>query len=275
MQQQTQVKFAQQELDRTSALVPKGLRDGRAARSAHSAEQRRGRRWKMPPRKGRRGAARARRRDARCRALPGQHRRQCSRRAEGWSDRIPCRQCRRGAAGRRQGLHDARRLLCLHGHLSADRQKPAGSGSAPRRASCSTPIPRHVIPAKVVFVASQAQFTPKTVETKDERDKLMFRIRVRIDPERLEGRAALVRSGLPGVAYVRTDPSVAWPASLSRAHVPALRRVMTAASGTIAENDWREQWHGRAHRRSYPTLRKGCRPRWRHARDSERAAWSG
>ena len=35
--------------------------------------------------------------------------------------------------------------------------------------------PDHVIPAKVVFIASQAQFTPKTVETKDERDKLMFR----------------------------------------------------------------------------------------------------
>jgi len=43
----------------------------------------------------------------------------------------------------------------------------------------------HVIPAAVVFIASQAQFTPKTVETSDERDKLMFRIRVRIDPDRL------------------------------------------------------------------------------------------
>jgi HlyD family secretion protein len=74
--------------------------------------------------------------------------------------------------------------------------------------------PGHVIPAKVVFIASQAQFTPKTVETKDERDKLMFRIRVRIDPERLQGRAELVRSGLPGVAYVRTDPSMAWPPKL-------------------------------------------------------------
>lgn len=74
--------------------------------------------------------------------------------------------------------------------------------------------PEHVIPAKVVFVASQAQFTPKTVETRDERDKLMFRIRVRIDPQRLEGRAALVRSGLPGVAYVLTDTRAAWPANL-------------------------------------------------------------
>jgi HlyD family secretion protein len=80
--------------------------------------------------------------------------------------------------------------------------------------------PDHVIPAKVVFVASQAQFTPKTVETSDERDKLMFRIRVRIDPERLEGRAALVRSGLPGQAYVRTDEKTAWPASLQPSPPP-------------------------------------------------------
>jgi len=80
--------------------------------------------------------------------------------------------------------------------------------------------PNHVIPAKVVFVASQAQFTPKTVETKAERDKLMFRIRVRIDPERLKGREAIVRSGLPGMAFVRTDPSVVWPASLQESPPP-------------------------------------------------------
>jgi HlyD family secretion protein len=75
--------------------------------------------------------------------------------------------------------------------------------------------PTHVIPAKVVFVASQAQFTPKTVETKDEREKLTFRIRVRIDPERLRGRAEIVRSGLPGVAYVRYDPTATWPEQLT------------------------------------------------------------
>ena len=78
----------------------------------------------------------------------------------------------------------------------------------------------HVIPARAVFIASQAQFTPKTVETSDERDKLMFRIRVRIDRERLKGREAIVRSGLPGVAYVRTDSSVAWPASLQPSPPP-------------------------------------------------------
>jgi HlyD family secretion protein len=74
--------------------------------------------------------------------------------------------------------------------------------------------PNVAIPAKVSFIASQAQFTPKIVETQNERDKLMFRIRVRVDPDRLRGRADIVRSGLPGVAYVLTDPATQWPPSL-------------------------------------------------------------
>ena len=74
--------------------------------------------------------------------------------------------------------------------------------------------PNIAIPAKVSFIATQAQFTPKAVETKSERDKLMFRIRVRIDPERLRARADKVRSGLPGVAYLKLDPAVAWPPQL-------------------------------------------------------------
>ena len=74
--------------------------------------------------------------------------------------------------------------------------------------------PNAAIPAKVSFIAAQAQFTPKAVETKTERDKLMFRIRVRIDPERLRTRAEAVRSGLPGLAYVLLDPAVAWPPQL-------------------------------------------------------------
>jgi HlyD family secretion protein len=74
--------------------------------------------------------------------------------------------------------------------------------------------PTYAFPAKVVFLAAQAQFTPKTVETKEERDVLMFRVRVRIDPEQLATHAAAVRSGLPGMAYVQTDPNVVWPARL-------------------------------------------------------------
>ena len=70
------------------------------------------------------------------------------------------------------------------------------------------------IPAKVVFVATQNQFTPKMVETRSERDRLMFRVRVRIDPDLARTRAAQIRSGLPGLAYVLLDPHGAWPAAL-------------------------------------------------------------
>jgi HlyD family secretion protein len=75
--------------------------------------------------------------------------------------------------------------------------------------------PDHPIPAKVSFIASQSQFTPKTVETQTERDKLMFRIRVRIDQERLREHTDAIRSGLPGVTYVRWDPAIAWPKNLA------------------------------------------------------------
>ena len=74
--------------------------------------------------------------------------------------------------------------------------------------------PDRPIPAKVSFVASQAQFTPKTVETQSERDRLMFRVRLRIDPDRLRTHEDAVRSGLPGVAYVRWDPTTEWPDNL-------------------------------------------------------------
>jgi HlyD family secretion protein len=76
--------------------------------------------------------------------------------------------------------------------------------------------PDIAIPARVSFVATQSQFTPKTVETRSERDRLMFRVRVRVDPELLKAHATRVRSGLPGIAYVRLDPRVEWPARLQR-----------------------------------------------------------
>lgn len=47
-------------------------------------------------------------------------------------------------------------------------------------------LPQYVIPAKVSYVASVAQFTPKTVETANEREKLMFRVKARLDPALLE-----------------------------------------------------------------------------------------
>lgn len=68
-----------------------------------------------------------------------------------------------------------------------------------------------VIPAKATFVADVAQFTPKTVETAEERQKLTFRIKAHIDKELLKKYVRDVKTGLPGVAYVQLDPNAAWP----------------------------------------------------------------
>lgn len=67
------------------------------------------------------------------------------------------------------------------------------------------------VPATVFFVSSVAQFTPKTVETSLERQKLMFRVKARIAPELLREHIHLVKTGLPGVAWVKLDESEPWP----------------------------------------------------------------
>ncbi len=71
--------------------------------------------------------------------------------------------------------------------------------------------PDYVIPANISFVADVAQFTPKTVETASEREKLMFRVRARIPRELLNKYIEQVKTGLPGVAYVRLVPGTPWP----------------------------------------------------------------
>ncbi len=76
-------------------------------------------------------------------------------------------------------------------------------------------VPGFVIPARVSFVASAAQFTPKTVETASERQKLMFRVRAQIDRELLLEHLEYVKTGLPGEAWVRLDPAQEWPARLA------------------------------------------------------------
>jgi len=75
-------------------------------------------------------------------------------------------------------------------------------------------LPDTAIPAKVSFVAAKAQFTPKEVETRTEREKLMFRIKVKIDVDLLRAHAEKVKTGLPGLAYVCLDPDVQWPPHL-------------------------------------------------------------
>jgi HlyD family secretion protein len=74
--------------------------------------------------------------------------------------------------------------------------------------------PQFVIPAKVTFVADVAQFTPKTVETAEERQKLTFRVKAHIPQELLKQYVRDVKTGLPGMAYVQLDPQAEWPANL-------------------------------------------------------------
>lgn len=76
------------------------------------------------------------------------------------------------------------------------------------------PIPDYVIPASVSFVAADAQFTPKTVETTDERAKLMFRVKLKVDPQVLQAFYTRVKTGIRGIQFVRTKPDVEWPADL-------------------------------------------------------------
>lgn len=75
--------------------------------------------------------------------------------------------------------------------------------------------PQYVIPASVSYVAAQAQFTPKSVETTSERQKLVFQVKLQLDPEQLKHYEARVKSGLPGMATIRIDPSQPWPARLA------------------------------------------------------------
>ncbi|ACU90263.1 HlyD family secretion protein [Desulfomicrobium baculatum] len=79
--------------------------------------------------------------------------------------------------------------------------------------------PQYVIPATISFVASTAQFTPKTVETASERQKLMFRVKARIGRDLLEKNITQVKTGLPGMVWLKLDPQAQWPPELT-AKVP-------------------------------------------------------
>jgi HlyD family secretion protein len=82
--------------------------------------------------------------------------------------------------------------------------------------------PQYPIPATVSFVSPMAQFTPKTVETEEERHNLTFRVKLQIDKQRLSQVEPLVKFGLPGMGYVRWDQSKPWPEKLQpKATVPS------------------------------------------------------
>lgn len=71
-----------------------------------------------------------------------------------------------------------------------------------------------VFPAQVSFIASEAQFTPKAVETADEREKLVFRVKLKVQAEVAQRYDRLLKGGMTGDGYVRRDSSQAWPLAL-------------------------------------------------------------
>ncbi|WP_223642944.1 HlyD family secretion protein [Corallococcus sp. EGB] len=84
--------------------------------------------------------------------------------------------------------------------------------------------PDRSIPGYVSFVSPEAQFTPKQVETKSEREKLVFRVKLQV-PRELAGRyVERIKTGIRGVGYVKVDPNATWPSQL--------RNVITAESGS-------------------------------------------
>src|SRR5262245_44846079 len=76
------------------------------------------------------------------------------------------------------------------------------------------PIPQYILPATVSFVATDAQFTPKSVETEEERQKLMFRVKLQGDPKVLDQYHRFVKTGVRGLGFVRTSTKINWPEEL-------------------------------------------------------------
>lgn len=68
-----------------------------------------------------------------------------------------------------------------------------------------------VWPAKVDFIAGQAQFTPKYVETANEREKLMYKVKLKIPADVALRYSSLLKGGLTGNGFVRFDSREPWP----------------------------------------------------------------
>lgn len=68
-----------------------------------------------------------------------------------------------------------------------------------------------VFPAKIKFIADQAQFTPKYVETADEREKLMYKVKLAIPSEIALRYNQLLKGGMTGNGYVRLNSRANWP----------------------------------------------------------------
>lgn len=73
----------------------------------------------------------------------------------------------------------------------------------------------------VSFVSPEAQFTPKQVETRSEREQLMFRVKIKMPEEMVAANIEHIKTGTRGMGYVKLDPNAAWPVWLQNLAYPA------------------------------------------------------
>jgi len=85
------------------------------------------------------------------------------------------------------------------------------------------------IAGQVSFVSPEAQFTPKQVETKSEREKLMFRVKIQLPKEIVGQYIERIKTGVRGVGYVKVKDSAVWPARLQNL-VPTSRPAVGSLS---------------------------------------------
>ena len=75
--------------------------------------------------------------------------------------------------------------------------------------------PNRAAAGYVSFVSPEAQFTPKQVETRSEREKLMFRVKIQVPKELAAQYTERIKTGVRGVGYVKVKDSAAWPPRLN------------------------------------------------------------
>jgi HlyD family secretion protein len=76
--------------------------------------------------------------------------------------------------------------------------------------------PNRAAAGYVSFVSPEAQFTPKEVETKSEREKLMFRVKIQVPRALVLHYIERIKTGVRGVGYVRIKDDAVWPVWLQK-----------------------------------------------------------
>jgi HlyD family secretion protein len=76
--------------------------------------------------------------------------------------------------------------------------------------------PNKVAPGYVSFVSPEAQFTPKEVETKSEREKLMFRVKIQVPKELVLHYIERIKTGVRGMGYVKVKDTAQFPEWLEK-----------------------------------------------------------